>query len=124
MQLNFRNFRNFAISVSQCFAKFRKSCFAVLRLFLKIRKVSQIRVFASFHKYKFRKVSQIGFSFRKVSQVLQGFRNQQFADVQHAVWASICALASGLHICISPRNMFFTFCSHTLYIPPTLNAKP
>ena len=81
MQLNFRNFRNFAISVSQCFAKFRKSCFAVLRLFLKIRKVSQIRVFASFHKYKFRKVSQIGFSFRKVSQVLQGFRDGQFADV-------------------------------------------
>ena len=80
MQLNFRNFRNFAISVSQCFAKFRKSCFAVLRLFLKIRKVSQIRVFASFHKYKFRKVSQIGFSFRKVSQVSQGFRNGQFAD--------------------------------------------
>ena len=80
MQLNFRNFRNFAISVSQCFAKFRKSCFAVLRLFLKIRKVSQIRVFASFHKYKFRKVSQIGFSFRKVSQVSQGFCNGQFAD--------------------------------------------
>ena len=49
-------------------------------MFRKIRKVSQIRVFASFRKYKFRKVSQIGFSFRKVSQVSQGFRNGQFAD--------------------------------------------
>ena len=32
-------------------------------MFCKVCKVSQIRVFASFHKYKFRKVSQIGFSF-------------------------------------------------------------
>ena len=65
------------IRVSQGFAN---TSFAVLRLFRKIRKVSQIRVFASFRKYKFRKVSQLGFSFRKVSQVSQGFRNGQFAD--------------------------------------------
>ena len=43
--------------------------FAVLRLFCKICKVLQIRVFASFRKYNFCKVSQIGFSFRKVLQV-------------------------------------------------------
>ena len=67
--------------VSQGFAN---ASFAVLRLFRKIRKVSQIRVFASFRKYKFRKLSQIGFSFRKLSQVSQGFRNWQFADGQPA----------------------------------------
>ena len=66
------------IRVSQGFAN---TSFAVLRLFRKIRKVSQIRVFARFRKYKFRKVSQLGFSFRKVLQVSQGFRNGQFADV-------------------------------------------
>ena len=65
------------IRVSQGFAN---TNFAVLRLFRKIRKVSQIQVFASLRKYKFRKVSQLGFSFLKVSQVSQGFRNGQFAD--------------------------------------------
>ena len=59
--------------------------FAVLRLFCKIHKVSKIRVSARFRKYKFRKVSQIGFSFRKVSQVSQGFRNGQFADAPPAL---------------------------------------
>ena len=56
---------------------FTNDFFAVLCLFRKISKVSQIRVFASFRKYKFRKVSQIGFSFRKLSQVSQGFCNGQ-----------------------------------------------
>ena len=76
------------IRVSQGFAN---TSFAVLRLFRKIRKVSQIRVFASFRKYKFRKVSQISFSFRKVLQVSQDFRNGQFADdatFQPGVWVS------------------------------------
>ena len=58
------------IRVSQGFAN---TSFAVLRLFRKIRKVLQILVFASFRKYKFRKLSQIGFSFRKVSQVSRSF---------------------------------------------------
>ena len=83
--LNFHNFRNFR---NQCFAKFCKSCFASIAntSFQRLR-ITQFTFvsqdsqgFASFRKYKFRKVSQIGFSFRKVSQVLQGFRNGQFAD--------------------------------------------
>ena len=68
------------IRVSQGLAN---AYFAVLRLFRKIRKVSQIRVFARFRKYKFSKLSQIGFLFRKLSQVSQGFRNGQFADVYY-----------------------------------------
>ena len=60
------------IRVSQGFAN---TCFAVMRLFRKIRKVSQIQVFASFGKQNFSKVSQIRLLFRKVLQVWQGFHN-------------------------------------------------
>ena len=81
-QLNFRNFSNFAISVTYCFALFHKSClqvsqilvsqgfaitsFAILHVFHKVQQGFADTSFASFRKYKFSKVLQIGFSFCKV----------------------------------------------------------
>ena len=105
--LNFANFEIFAISVLQCFAKFRKSCFASFAntSFARFRKYffSQFVVcfarFARFCKYEFRKVSQFSVSQEfasrfYVSQVLHGFRNDVVFTIQNH-WVRVLVRTRG-----------------------------